>query len=63
MLGLVIIVAAVALALFVLISTFNRLAALRRRAETDEAATAEYNAALGRFPARLIGRLLGFQAR
>ena len=58
-----IIVAAVALALFVLIRTFNRLTALRRRAETDETAAAEYNAALRRFPASVIGGPLGFRPR
>ena len=63
MLGLVIIVAAVALALFVLVRTFNRLTALRRRAEADEEAAAEYNAALRRFPASVIGGPLGFRPR
>lgn len=63
MLGLAIIVLAVALALAALIRTNNRLAALRRRADEDDGARAEYNAALHRFPASLVARPLGFQER
>ena len=63
MFGLIIIAAAVALALFVLVRTYSRLMALRRRANADDAAIAEYNAALQRFPASLIGGVLGFQER
>ena len=63
MFGLVIIVAAIALALFVLIRTYSRLMSLRRRADADEAAAAEYNAMLRRSPASLIGGVLGFRGR
>ncbi len=58
MFGLLVIVAVVALALFVTVRTYNRLSVLRRR---DDAA--EYNAALDRFPASMIGGPLGFRKR
>ena len=62
MFGLIIIVLAVALALTVVIKTNGRLAALRRRAEEDPAAVAEYDAARRRLPARLFAKVLGFNA-
>ena len=58
MFGLVIIVVAVAVALFVTVRTYSRLSLLRRREDA-----AEYNAALDRFPASLIGGPLGFRKR
>jgi hypothetical protein len=65
MFGLIVIVAVVALALFVVIRAHNQLAALRRRTEeSDEAsragAIADYNAARQRFPASMLARTLGF---
>ncbi|HYG28209.1 MAG TPA: hypothetical protein VD906_15065 [Caulobacteraceae bacterium] len=62
MYGLIIIVLAVAVALAVVIRTNSRLTALRRRAQEDPAAAAEYDAARRRLPARLFARALGFNA-
>lgn len=58
MLGLIVIVVVVALALIVTVRTYNRLSVLRRQEDATE-----YNAALHRLPASMIGGWLGFRER